>query len=79
MEQYIDKVVVDINRYTIELSGFDLKLILESLDKERYDRLRHTPWENRNPNGYPPDFYYDKNDKKVRQVDSVISYIKKQI
>ena len=74
--------IKDINntdRYTIELSGFDLKLVLESLDKERYDRLSHTPWENRNPNGYLPDFYYDKNDKKVRQVDSVISYIKNQI
>ena len=74
--------IKDINntdRYTIELSGFDLKLVLESLDKERYERLRHTPWLNRNPNGYPPKFYYDSNDKKVRQVDSVISYIKKQI
>lgn len=74
--------VKDINntgRYTIELSGFDLKLVLESLDKERYDRLSHTPWKNRNLNGYPPDFYYDVNDKKVRQVDSVINYINKQI
>ena len=73
------KNINNIDRYTIELSGFDLKLVLESLDKERYNRLSHTPWENRNPNGYPPDFYYDKNDKKVRQVDSVINYIKKQI
>ena len=74
--------IKDINntdRYTIELSGFDLKIVLESLDKERYERLRHTPWLNRNSNGYPPNFYYDKNDKKVRQVDSVINYIKKQI
>lgn len=74
--------IKDINntdRYTIELSGFDLSLVLESLDKERYNRLSHTPWKNRNPNGYPPNFYYDQNDKKVRQVDSVINYIKKQI
>ena len=74
--------IKDINntdRYNIELSGFDLKLVLESLNKERYDRLSHTPWLNRNTNGYPPQFYYDINDKKVRQVDSVISYIKKQI
>ena len=67
------------NKYTVELSGFDLKLILESLDKERYNRLSHTPWKNRNPNGYPPDFHYDVNDKKVRQVDSVINYIQKPI
>ena len=73
------KDINNIDRYTIELSGFDLKLVLESLDKERYNRLRHTPWENRNPNGYPPQFYYDAHDKKVRQVDSVISYIQKQI
>jgi len=25
------------DRYAIELSGFDLKLVLESLDKERYN------------------------------------------
>lgn len=67
------------DRYTIELSGFDLKLILESLDKERFARLKNTPWLNRNPDGYPPQFWYDTNDKKVRQVDSVINYIKKQI
>ena len=74
--------IKDINntdRYNIELSGFDLKLVLESLNKERYDRLSHTTWKNRNPNGYPPQFNYDTQDKKVRQVDSVISYIKNQI
>ena len=74
--------IKDINntdRYNIELSGFDLKLVLESLNKERYDRLSHTHWKNRNPNGYPPQFYYDTHDKKVRQVDSIISYIKNQI
>lgn len=69
----------NVDRYTIEFSGFDLKLVLESLEKERYNRLSHTPWANRNPNGYPPFFSYDENDKKVRQVDSVINYIKKQI
>lgn len=66
-------------RYKIEVSGFDLKLILESLNNEREKRLHKTPWENRNPNGYPPNYWYDNNAKPVRQVDSVISYIKKQI
>lgn len=73
------KNINNTDRYNIELSGFDLKLVLESLNKERYDRLSHTPWKNRNPNGYPPQFYYDTQDKKVRHVDSVISYIKNQI
>lgn len=66
-------------RYKIEVSGFDLKIILESLNGEREKRLSKTSWENRNPNGYPPNYYYDCNAKSVRQVDSVISYIKKQI
>ena len=66
-------------RYKIEVSGFDLKLILESLNTEREKRLHKTPWENRNPNGYPPNYWYDNNAKSVRQVDSVIRYIKTQI
>ena len=66
-------------RYKIEVCGFGLKIILDSLKSEREKRLSKTPCENRNPNGYPPDFDYDKNAKSVRQVDSVISYIKKQI
>ena len=66
-------------RYKIEVSGFDLKLILESLNDERNKRLYKTSWENRNPNVYPPKYSYDYNAKSVRQVDSVISYIKKQI
>lgn len=66
-------------RYKIEVSGFDLKIILESLNGEREKRLSKTPWENRNPNGYPPYYSHDYKAKSVRQVDSVISYIKKQI
>lgn len=66
-------------RYKIEVSGFDLKIILESLNGEREKRLSKTPWENRNPNGYPPYYSHDYEAKSVRQVDSVISYIKKQI
>lgn len=66
-------------RYKIEVSGFDLKIILESLNDERAKRLSKTSWENRNPNGYPPNYSYDYRAKSVRQVDSVISYIEKQI
>ena len=66
-------------RYNIEVSGFDLKIILESLNTEREKRLHKTPWENRTPNSYPPNYWYDNNAKPVRQVDSVINYIKKQI
>jgi hypothetical protein len=71
---------IDNNRkYKIEVSGFDLKIILESLNDERVKRLSKTPWENRNPNGYPPNYSHNYNAKSVRQVDSVINYIKKQI
>lgn len=66
-------------RYKIEICGFDLKIIMDSLKSERQKRLSKTPQENRNPNSYPPYYYYDCNAKPVRQVDSVISYIKKQI
>ncbi len=71
--------LVNSGRYTIELSGFDLKLVLDSLEREKSERLKNTPWENRNPNGYPPRFGYDYNARSVRQVDSVINYIQKQI
>ena len=66
-------------KYKIEVCGFDLKIILESLNGEREKRLSKTSWKNRNPNGYPQFYSYDYNAKSVRQVDSVISYIKKQI
>ncbi len=75
----MEEELVNSERYTIELSGFDLKLVLDSLKRERSERLRKTPWKNRNPNGYPPQFGYDYNAKSVRQVDSVINYIQKQI
>ena len=66
-------------RFTIEVSGFDLKLILESLNEERRKRLSKAPFVNRNPDIYPPRYWYDDNAKPVRQVDRTINYIKKQI
>lgn len=62
------------DKFSIVLSGFDLKLVLEALENERYERLRKTPWECREDGHY----YYDTNAKPVRQVDSIISHIKKQ-
>ena len=64
---------------TITLSGFDLKLILEALERERNKRLSNTPWKNRNPEVYPPQYSHDYNAKPVRQVDSTLNFIKKQI
>ena len=66
-------------KYVIELSEFDLKLVLAALEEERTKRLYKTPWENRNPDVYPPHYWYDNNAKPVRQVDSTINFIKKQI
>ena len=63
----------------ITLSGFDIKLILDALEREKDRRLSNTPWANRNPEVYPPNYSHDYNAKPVRQVDSVLNFIKKQI
>lgn len=64
---------------TIKISGFDLKLIITALKEERDIRLKKTGWANRTPGVYPPQYWYDDNAKPVRQVDSTINFIKKQI
>ena len=64
---------------TITLSGFDIKLILDALQRERNERLSNTPWGIRNPGEYPPQYGYDYNAKPVRQVDSTLNFIKRQI
>lgn len=66
-------------RITITLSSFDIKLIYDALERERNERLSKTPWENRNPQGYPPQYSHDYNAKPVRQVDSTLRFIKRQI
>lgn len=64
---------------TITLSGFDLKLILDALEREKDVRVSKTPWDVRNPGEYPPRYGHDYDAKPVRQVDSTINYIKRQI
>lgn len=64
---------------TITLSGFDIKLIFDALERERDRRLSNTPWANRNPGVYPPQYGHDYNAKPVRQVDSTLNFIKRQI
>lgn len=66
-------------RITITLSSFDIKLIYNALERERTERLSKTPWENRNPQVYPPQYSHDYNAKPVRQVDSTLRFIKRQI
>lgn len=66
-------------RITITLSSFDIKLIYDALERERNERLSKTPWKNRNPQGYPPQYSHDYNAKPVRQVDSTLRFIKRQI
>lgn len=78
----IDKNISNLNnsdKFKIELCGFDLKLIEQGLTLLRNERLKHTPWINRNHNGYPPKYGYDTENKKVRQVDSVLNYLRKNI
>jgi len=78
----IDKNISNLNnsdQFEIKVNGFDLKLIEKGLTMLRNERLRHTPWENRNPNGYPPHFWYNDKDKSVRQVDSILNHLRKQI
>ena len=67
------------DEFTIKLSGFDLKLIIAALMEERRLRLKQTGWKDRTPGVYPPQFGYDHNAKPVRQVDSTINFIKKQL
>lgn len=69
----------DTDKVTLELSVFDLKLILTALHEEENIRLRATGWQNLTPNSYPPQYGYDDNAKPVRQIKSVINLIKKQI
>ena len=64
---------------TITLSGFDIKLILDALGRERNRRLSNTPWGIQNPGEYPAQYGHDDKAKPVRQVDSTVNYIKKQI
>lgn len=78
----INKNISNLNnsdQFEIKVSGFDLKLIEKGLTMLRNERLRNTPWENRNPNGYPPHFWYNDKDKSVRQVDSILNHLRKQI
>lgn len=63
----------------ITLSGFDIKLIFDALEREKNRRLSNTPWVNRNPEVYPPQYSHDYNARPVRQVDSTLNYIKRQI
>ena len=73
------KTIDNNEQITITLSGFDIKLILDALQRERNERLSNTPWKIRNPGEYPPKYGHDDNAKPVRQVDSTINYIKRQI
>ena len=66
-------------RYTIELSGFDLDIVLQALSTEHYERLKKTPWANRSSDPAKPYFWYDENAKPVRQVMSTIRYINRQV
>lgn len=73
------KTIDNKEQITITLSGFDIKLVLDALRRERNERLSNTPWAIRNPGEYPPWYGHDDKAKPVRQVDSTINYIERQI
>jgi hypothetical protein len=73
------KTIDNKEQITITLSGFDIKLILDALQRERNVRLSNTSWKIQNPGEYPPQYGHDYNAKPVRQVDSTLNFIKRQI
>ena len=60
--------------WVINLSDYDLKLLLKCLDNDRYAELQKGKWEMQDNNNY----YYTKT-KQVKRIDSLINFIKKQL
>jgi len=65
-------------RVTIEMSMYDLEIVLRSLDESYLSELYKTKWEQQNPGEYPPQYYYSGNNI-TRKIKSTIKYLKSQI
>ena len=65
-------------RVTIEMSRYDLEIILRSLDESYISELSKTKWEQQNPGEYPAHYYYSGN-SITKKIKSTINYIRNQI
>ena len=65
-------------RVTIEMSRYDLEIILRSLDESYFSELYKTKWEQQNPGEYPPQYYYSGN-SITEKIKSTTKYLKSQI
>lgn len=64
-------------RVTIEMSRYDLEIIMRSLEESYFSELSKTTWINLTPDTYPPQYGY-KGNNITNRLKSTLAYIKKQ-
>ena len=65
-------------RVTIEMSRYDLEIIMRSLEDSYSNELSKTPWVELTPGVYPPKHGY-KGNNITRRLQSVLNYLKLKI
>ena len=65
-------------RVTIEMSRYDLEIIMRSLEDSYSNELSKTPWVELTPGVYPPKHGY-KGNYITRRLKSVLNYLKLKI
>ena len=65
-------------RVTIEMSRYDLEIIMRSLEDSYSNELSKTPWVELTPGVYPPKRGY-KGNNITRRLKSVLNYLKLKI
>lgn len=65
-------------RVTIEMSRYDLEIIMRSLEDSYLSELSKTPWVELTPGAYPPKYGYKGNNITMR-LKSVLNYLKLKI
>lgn len=65
-------------RVTIEMSRYDLEIIMRSLEESYLSELSKTPWVELTPGAYPPKYGYKGNNITMR-LKSVLNYLKLKI
>lgn len=65
-------------RVTIEMSRYDLEIIMRSLEESYLSELSKTPWVELTPGAYPPKHGY-KGNNITRRLKSVLNYLKLKI
>ena len=65
-------------RVTIEMSRYDLEIIMRSLEESYVSESAKTPWINLTPNTYPPR-YGHKGNNITNRIQNTLAYIKRQL